>query len=88
VEQRVSAHLWRAARDVVDVVVLERDKVLRAQEEDVPVLVAVAVGRPRSRSVNVAVGDGHTAAGFGTKDDMLPSDERGRDVIDPDCDLC
>jgi hypothetical protein len=46
VEQRVAADLGRAAREVVDVVVLQGDQVRRAKEEEVPVVIGVAVGRP------------------------------------------
>lgn len=46
VKESVAANLGCTTREVVNVVVLEGNQILGSQEEDVPVVVAVAVGRP------------------------------------------
>jgi hypothetical protein len=55
VEQGVAADLGGAARGVVDVVLLECDKVVGTGQVDAPVVVAVAGGRPAGCAVDVAV---------------------------------
>lgn len=46
-------------------------------------MVAVAGGRPRGATVNVAVGDGDAATGLGAQHNVLAADERGGDMVDP-----
>jgi hypothetical protein len=46
-------------------------------------VVAIAGSRPRSRSVDLVVGDSDTVAGIVTKNNVLAADQRRSDVIDP-----
>lgn len=84
VQDGVASELGGTAREVVDVVVLEGDLVIRAGEVQVPVVVAVASGRPLALAVDVAVGDRDTAGGILAQDDVLTGDLVGGDVVDPD----
>ena len=81
----LASNLWTAARSVVDVVASEGDGVLRAVEEDGPVVVVVAGGGPGGGSGELGVGDGD-AAGSGAargRGKHLASDEGELDVVDP-----
>lgn len=84
VQDGVSSELGGTAREVVDVVVLEGDLVIRAGEVQVPVVVSVASGRPLALAVDVAVGDRDTAGRILAQDDVLTGDLVGGDVVDPD----
>lgn len=46
-------------------------------------MVAIAGSRPRSRPIDLVVGDGDAVAGIVTKNNVLAADQRGSDVIDP-----
>lgn len=46
-------------------------------------MVVVAGGRPRSRAVNLVVGDGNTVRGTVAEDNVLATDQGGLDVVDP-----
>jgi hypothetical protein len=84
VQQRVSSDLGRTARSVVDVVFLQRNKVVGASEVHAPVVVAVASRRPAGCAVDVAVGNRDAVRGGVAEDDVLAGDEVGCYVIDPD----
>jgi hypothetical protein len=84
VQQRVARDLGRTARSVVDVVFLQRNKVVGASEVHAPVVVAVASRRPAGCAVDVAVGNRDAVRGGVAEDDVLAGDEVGCYVIDPD----
>lgn len=84
VQDGAASELGGTAREVVDVVVLEGDLVVRAGEVQVPVVVSVASGRPLALAIDVAVGDRDTAGGILAQDDVLTGDLVGGDVVDPD----
>jgi hypothetical protein len=77
VQERAAGNLGSTARGVVDVVVLEGDVVSRAGKVDGPVVVAVTGGRVVGVAVNLAVGNGHTAAGRSAQNDVLTTNVRG-----------
>lgn len=74
VQKGVAGNFGTAAREVVDVVGLEGDEVVGAVEVETPVGVAVARGRVRGRTVEVAVGDCYARVGRGAEDDLLAAD--------------
>jgi hypothetical protein len=74
VQEGAAGDLGGAARDVVDVVVLEGDVVGGSGEVESPVVVAVAGGRVVDVAVNLAVGDGNAATSLSTKDNVLTAD--------------
>jgi len=78
-----AAELGGAAAGVVDVVVLEGDGVASAGEVDAPVVVGVAFRGPAGAAVDEVVGDGYAVVAAVAGDDVLATDERSADVIDP-----
>lgn len=68
----------------MDVVVLEGDLVVRANQLDSPVMVRVATRRIFGSSVNVIVGQGDPVTGGLTKDVVLTTQVLCCDVVDPD----
>lgn len=84
VEEGVTSDLGGTAGAVEDVVVLEGDHVVGTSKVDAPVVVGVAAGGPGAGAVNLGVGDGDTVAGLVAEDNVLATDERGSDVVDPD----
>lgn len=84
VQDGAASELGGTAREVVDVVVLEGDLVIRAGEVQVPVVVSVASGGPLALAVDVAVSDRDTAGRILAQDDVLTGDLVGGDVVDPD----
>jgi hypothetical protein len=84
VQQRVSCDLGRAARSMVDVVFLQRNKVVGASEVHAPVVVAIASRRPAGCAVDVAVGNRDAVRGGVAEDNVLAGDEVGCYVVDPD----
>lgn len=79
-----AADLGAAAGGVMDVVALEGDGVVGADEKESPVVVIVAAGRPAGVAVNLGIRNGDALAGVIACDDVLTADERGLDVVDPD----
>lgn len=71
VQDGVSSELGSTATEVVDVVVLEGDLVIRTSEVEVPVVVTVASGGVSGLAINVGVGDADAAGGVLTKDNVL-----------------
>ena len=84
VEERVAGDLGGTSRGVVDVVALERYKVIGAGEIHTPVMVAVTRRRPRGGSVDLAVGNGDAVGGAVTEDDVLTSNQVSGDMVNPD----
>lgn len=76
VNHGVASELWRAALDVVDVVVLECDCVLVAGQVHGPVVVGVAAGGPLGLAVDEVVGDRDAGVSGVAGHDVLASDER------------
>lgn len=73
-QEGVACHFGTAAREVVDVVCLHRDEVLRAGEVDAPISICVAGGRVRGGAVEVVVGEGYALVGRGSEDNVLSAD--------------
>jgi hypothetical protein len=84
VKECVTTDLGAAAGSVVDVVLLEGDKVVATGQVDSPVVVAVAGGGPTGCAVDVAVGDRDTVGGGVAEDDVLAGNEVGGNMVDPD----
>jgi hypothetical protein len=84
VDGSTAAELGGAAASVVDVVVLESDSITRAGKVDAPVVVGVALGGPAGAAVDEVVGDSHAVVTTVAGDDMLATNKRGRNVINPD----
>lgn len=84
VQEGAASELGGSAREVVDVVVLEGDLVVRASEVQVPVVVSVASSRVVALAVDVAVGDADTARSILAEDNVLAADLVGGNVVDPD----
>lgn len=61
---------------MVNVVVLEGDRVALAGEVDAPVVVGVALCGPAGAAVDEVVGDGHAVVAAVAGDDVLTADER------------
>lgn len=64
VEESVALDLRGAAGHVVDVVVLEGHHVVGTIKVHSPIMMVVSRGRPGGVTVEVAVGDSHTARGL------------------------
>lgn len=84
VQDGAASELGGTAREVVNVVVLEGDLVIRTSEVQVPVVVSVTGGGPLALAVDVAVGDAHAAGRVLAQDNVLAGDLVGGDVVDPD----
>lgn len=84
VEESVAGDLGATAGNSVDVVVLEGDEIVGAGEVETPVVVVVAASRPAGGTINLAVGDGDTVAGVVSEDNVLTTDERSGNMVDPD----
>lgn len=74
VQQRVALHLGRAAREVVDIVALERDKVLRTVKEQTPVRVRITIRRVGACSVEVIIGYRYPRVCARAEHNLLASD--------------
>lgn len=68
----------------MDVVALEGDLVTLTDEEQSPVVLAIARGRPIRDSIELAVGDGDASVLLVSRNDELTSSQGDLDVIDPD----
>ncbi|KAJ8538942.1 hypothetical protein ON010_g12929 [Phytophthora cinnamomi] len=84
VDDGAAADLRRATRRVVHVVVDEGHLRLRAQEEEGPVVVAVARGRVLRPAVELAVAYGHALDTGCAGGDHLAAEVGDLDVVDPD----
>jgi hypothetical protein len=84
VEESVAGDLGTTAGNSVDVVVLEGDEIVGAGKVESPVVVVVAASRPAGGTVDLAVGDGDTVAGVVAEDNVLTTDERSSNMVDPD----
>jgi len=86
-EQRValSTDLRAAARGVVDVVALHGDEIAAAEEEDAPVVAAVAGSGPGGAAVEFCVADCYTARGAVAGYEHLAADEGDFDVVCRGC---
>lgn len=76
-EQSVSGNLGAATAGVVDVVALHGDHVVGSIKVNGPVVVVVTSCRVRTVTVDVVVGNAHTAGRLSAQDDVLTSDEGG-----------
>lgn len=84
VEESVAGDLGATAGNAVDVVVLEGDEIVGASKVETPVVVVVAASRPAGGTVDLAVGDGDTVAGVVSEDNVLTTDERSGNMVNPD----
>lgn len=83
-EDGAASELGSTPAEVVDVVVLQRDLVVRSCKIQVPIMRSVARCRVCRFTIDVAVGDSHTARCGFSEDDVLTADLVGGNVIDPD----
>lgn len=81
VQDGVASELGGTAAEVVDVVVLEGDLVVRASEVQVPVVITVARSTVITLTIDVRIGYANTARGILTQDDVLTADGIGGDVV-------
>lgn len=82
-EESVALNLGRATRGVVNVVALKGNQIVGSSEVESPVMATIASGGPAGSTINVAVGDGDSARGAGTENDVLSSDALSGNVVDP-----
>ncbi len=79
-----TTNLRTTARSVVDVVSLECNLVVTANQQECPVVVVIAASRPACVAVDLSVGDGDALAEVVTCNNMLAADERSLDVVNLD----